>query len=162
MWSCDEVLERLAPDVEHGVGADQRVAQRAGLLGEEVLGLRAVLGRGEVEIERDAHQLVLADGVAGAAAAVGDVGLDRPEVPAAVEDHGQRLGEAERRDSQGDRGRGLGVDQRSLEEVVCVFVHVRASQRRVSVLVRYIITASRSEYATADWTGRRNGYRRPP
>ena len=88
-----EVLERLAPDVEHGVGADQRVAQRAGLLGEQVLGLLAVLGRGQVEVARDAHQLVLADGVAGAAAAVGDVGLDRPEVLAAVEDHGQRLGQ---------------------------------------------------------------------
>ena len=75
--------------------------------------------------QRDAHQLVLADGVAGAAAAVGDVGLDRPEVLAAVEDHGQRLGEAQRRDPQGDRGGGLGVDQCPLEQVVCVFsVHV--------------------------------------
>ena len=94
MWSCAEVLERLAPDVEHGVGADQRVAQRAGLLGEQVLGLLAVLGGGEVEVARHAHQLVLADRVAGAAAAVGDVGLDRPEVAAAVEDDRQRLATA--------------------------------------------------------------------
>ena len=79
-WSCARSSQRLAPDVEHGVGADQRVAQRGGLLGEEVLGLLAVLGGGEVEVAGHAQQLVLADGVAGAAAAVGDVGLDRPEV----------------------------------------------------------------------------------
>ena len=90
----------------------------AGLLGEEVLGLCAVLGRGQVEIERDAHQLVLADGVTGAAAAVGDVGLDRPEVLAAVEYHGQGLGQRERRDAQGDRCGRLGIDEGSLEQVV--------------------------------------------
>ena len=31
----------------------------------------------------------------------------------------------------------------------------------VSVFVSNIITARRSEYATVDWPGRRNGYRRP-
>ena len=152
-----EVLERLAPDVEHRVRPDECVTERAGLLGEQQLGLLAVLGRGQVEVERHPHQLVLADGVTGSAPAVGDVGLDRPEVLAAVEDHGQRLGEAEWRDAQGDRGGSFRIDQCALEQVVGVFVHVRASQRRVSVLVPNIITASRSEYATADWTVRRNG-----
>ena len=130
----DEVLERLAPDVEHRVGADEGISQRAGLLGEEVFGLGAILGGGQVEVQRDAHQLVLADGLAGAPSAMRDVGLDRPEVLPAVEDHGQCLGEAQRRDSQGDGGRGPRVDQRSLEQVVCVFsVHLVRPVRIVGV-----------------------------
>ena len=43
-WLWARSLERLAPDVEHRVGADQRVAHRGGLLGVQVLGLLAVLG----------------------------------------------------------------------------------------------------------------------
>ena len=77
-----EILERLAPDVEHGVGGLERVAQRRGLLGVELLGRLAILGAGQVEVAGHAQQLVGADGAAGAAAAVGDVGLDRAEVGA--------------------------------------------------------------------------------
>ena len=117
-----EVLERLAPDVEHGVGADQRVAQRGGLLGVERLGLVAVLGGPEVEVARHAQQLAGRDRRAGAAAAVGDVGLDRAEVPPAVEDDGQRVAQREAGDAQGDGGRGLGVDERPPEQIVGVVV----------------------------------------
>ena len=87
------VLERRAPDVEHGVGGLERVAHRGRLLGVEVLGLVAVLGAREVEVAGHAQQLAGGDRGAGAAPAVGDVGLDRPEVATAVEDHGQRLAE---------------------------------------------------------------------
>ena len=89
-----------------------------GLLLEQVLGLRAVAGLGQVQVARDAQQLVLADRVSGPATAVGDVGLDRPEVLAAVEDDGQGLGQRERRDAQGDRCGRLGIDEGSLEQVV--------------------------------------------
>ena len=64
---------------------------------------------------------VLADGIAGTAPAVGDVGLDRARGPCGRgKQPGQCLGKAQGRDAQGDRGRGLGVDERSLEQVVCV------------------------------------------
>ena len=117
-----EVLERLAPDVEHGVGADERVAQRGGLLGVERLGLLAVLGRAEVEVARDAQQLARGDRRAGAAAAVGDVGLDRAEVAAAVEDDRQRVAQREALDAQRDGSRRLGVDERPAEQIVGVVV----------------------------------------
>ena len=119
-----EILQRLAPDVEHRVGRLERVAHRAGLLGVEALGLVAVLGRGEVEVARDAQQLVGRDGGARAAPAVGDVGLDRAEVAAAVEDHGEGLAQRQAAHPQGDRCRSLGVDQRSAEQLVgWVLVH---------------------------------------
>ena len=119
-----EVLQRLAPDVEHGVGRLERVAQRAGLLGVELLGLLAVLGGGEVEVAGNAHQLVGRDGRARPAPAVGDVGLDRAEVAAAVEDHGERLAQRQPHDAQRDRCRCVGVDQRSAEQLVGrVLVH---------------------------------------
>ena len=57
-----QVLERLAPDVEHGVGGLERVAQRGRLLGVEVLGLVAVLRARQVEVARHAQQLVGGDG----------------------------------------------------------------------------------------------------
>ena len=119
-----EVLERLPPDVEHGVGGRERVAQRRGLLGVELLGLLAVDGAGEVEVARDAQELVGGDGRAGAAPAVGHVRLDRAEVAAAVEDHGQRLAQGQAHDAQRDRCRGVGVDQCPAEQLVgFVLVH---------------------------------------
>jgi hypothetical protein len=117
-----QVLERLAPDLEDGVGADQRVAHRRGLLGVQPLGLLAVLGGAEVEVAGDAHQLPGADRRAGPAAAVRHVGLDRAEVPPAVEDHRQRVAERERRDPQRDRGRRLRVDQGPAKKIVGVVV----------------------------------------
>ena len=123
-----EVLERLAPDGEHGVGAEQGVAQRAGLLGVERLGLLAVARRGEVEVAGHAQQLVGADGAAGPAAAVGDVGLDRPEVAPAVEDDRELLAEREAADPQGDGRRGVLVDQGPAKQFVGeVVVHASSS-----------------------------------
>ena len=120
-----EVLERLAPDVEHGVGAEQGVAQRAGLLGVQGLGLLAIARAREVEVAGDAQQVVGADGAARAAAAVGDVGLDRPEVAAAVEDDRELLAEREPAHPQGDRRRGILVDQGPAEQFVGeMVVHV--------------------------------------
>ena len=113
-----KVLERFAPDVQDRVRAHQGVAQRTRLFGEQVLRLGAILGRGQVQIARHAHQLVLAERVAGTAAAMGDVRLDRPEVLAPVEDHRQLLRERERRDPQGHRGRRLRVDQCPPQEIV--------------------------------------------
>ena len=84
-------LERLAPDVEHGVGADQRVAQRGGLLGVEALGVGAVVGLGEVDVARHPQQLVGAERGRRCHGAGGDIGLDRAEVAAAVEDDGDGL-----------------------------------------------------------------------
>ena len=62
-----------------------------------------------------------ADRVAGPAPAVGDVGLDRPEVATAVEDDGERVAERQPRDPQRDRRRGLGLDQRPSQQVVGVW-----------------------------------------
>ena len=45
-----EIRQRLAPDVEHGVGADQRVTQRGRLIDVQLLGLGPVLGVRQVEI----------------------------------------------------------------------------------------------------------------
>ena len=87
----DQVLQRLAPDREHRVGAHERVAQGARLLGVERLGLLAILRGAEVEVAGHAHQLVGGHGRAGAAPAVGDVGLDGPEIAPAVEHDGERL-----------------------------------------------------------------------
>ena len=120
-----EVLERLAPDVEHGVGAEQGVAQRAGLFRVERLGLLAVARGGEVEVARHAQQLVGRDGAARPAAAVGDVGLDRAEVAPAVEDDRELLAERQPADPQGDRRRGVLVDQGPAEQFVGeMVVHV--------------------------------------
>jgi hypothetical protein len=116
--AAGQLLERLAPDVEHRVGPHQRIAQRGGLLGVQVLRLLAVLGGGEVELARHAQQLVARDGRAGSAAAVGDVGLDRAEVAAAVEDDGQLLAEREPRHPQRDRCGGLRVQEGPPEDLV--------------------------------------------
>src|SRR2546430_11037426 len=59
--------------------SEDGVAQRAGLLGVELLGLLAVDGLGEIEVAGDAQELVGAHRRAGAAAAVRDVGLDGAE-----------------------------------------------------------------------------------
>ena len=119
-----EVLERLAPDREHGVGGGERVAQRAGLLGVEALGLLAVARAGEVEVARHPQQLLRGDRAAGPALAVGDVGLDRAEVAAAVEDDGQRLAQRQPSDPERDRSRSVLIDQGPAQEVVGVVVHV--------------------------------------
>jgi hypothetical protein len=113
-----QILQRRAPEVEHGVGGLERIAERAGLLGVQTLGLVAVLRGREVEIAGDAHQLVGANGRARPAPAVGDVGLDRPEVAAAVEHDGQRFAEGQAHDPQRDGGRRVCVDQRSAEQLV--------------------------------------------
>ena len=112
--------ERAGPDGEDGVGGDDRVAQRARLLGVELLGLVARAGLGEVEVAGNAQQLGGADGRAGDAAAVGDVRLQRAEVAAAVEDHGQGVRQREIGDLQRDGRTGLGVDERALQQVVGV------------------------------------------
>ena len=120
-----QVLERLAPDVEHGVGAEQRVAQRAGLLRVERLGLVAVARAGEVEVAGHAQQILGRDGAARPAAAVGDVGLERAEVAAAVEDDRELLAEREAGDPERDRSRGVLIDQGPAEQFVGeMVVHV--------------------------------------
>ena len=67
--AADQLAERFAPDVEHDVGADQRVAQRGGLLDVQPLGVLAVVGVGEVEVAGNAQQLAGGDRAAGATAA---------------------------------------------------------------------------------------------
>jgi len=49
---------------------------------------------------------------------VGDVGLDRAEVAAAVEDDGQRLGEWEASNLERDRSRRPRVEQSAGEELI--------------------------------------------
>ena len=88
------------------------------LLGVEVLGLVAVLRLGEVEVAGDAQQLVGRHRGPGAAPAVGDVGLDRAEIAAAVEDDGERVAERQAAHPQRDGGGRVGVDQRSPEQLV--------------------------------------------
>ena len=88
---------------EHGVGGGQRVAQVAGLLGVELLGLLAVARGAEIEVAGDPQQLVGGDGAARPARAVGDVGLDRAEVAAAVEDDRQRVAQRQPADPERDR-----------------------------------------------------------
>ena len=120
-----QVLERLAPDVEHGVGAEQGVAQRARLLRVERLGLVAIARAGEVEVAGDAQQVLGRDGAARAAATVGDVGLDRAEVAAAVEDDRELLAERKAGDPERDRSRGVLIDQGPAEQFVGeMVVHV--------------------------------------
>jgi hypothetical protein len=110
-----QVLERLAPHGEHGVGGHDRVAQRPGLRRVELLGLEAVARVAEVEVARHAQQRVGSDLRAGAEAAVGDVGLDRAEVAAAVEDDRQSVAGRQRAHLEGDRsGRG-GVEERAAQ-----------------------------------------------
>jgi len=113
-----DVRERLAPDLEHRVGAHQRVAHRPRLLGVQALGLVAVLRLGEVEVARDAQQLGRAHGLAGAVVAGRDVGLDRAEVAPAVEDHRDLLADRQAANAEGDGGRCLGVDQGPPKQVV--------------------------------------------
>ena len=57
---------------------------------------------------------------------MGDVGLDRAEVGAAVEDDGERVRERQAVDLQRDGDRGLGVDERTAQEVVGVVLRVWA------------------------------------
>ena len=111
-------LERLAPDVEHGVGADQRVAQRGGLLGVEALGVGAVVGLGEVDVARHPQQRIGAERGAGAMVAGGDVGLDRAEVAAAVEDDGDGLRQRQVAHLQRNRNGGLLVHECAAQQVV--------------------------------------------
>ena len=93
--AAGEIRQRLAPHVEHGVGADQRVAQRRRLLDVELLGAVAVLGVGEVEVAGHAQQLAGRDGRARRRGCRGDVGLQRAEVAPAVEDDRHRLAEGQ-------------------------------------------------------------------
>ena len=111
-------LQRLAPDRQDRVGGQQRIAQGARLLGVGLLGLAARLGVAEVEIAGDAQQLVGADRAARAPRAVGDVGLDRAEIGAPVEDDGQRLAEGEPVHAQGNGDRSVRVDQRPPQELL--------------------------------------------
>ena len=82
-----------------------RVAQVAGLVAVEPPRLVAVGGVGEVEVARHPQQLVAGDRRAGAVAAERDVGLDRREVAAAVEDDRQLVAQREAVDPHRDRGR---------------------------------------------------------
>jgi hypothetical protein len=119
-----EVGERVAPDREHGVGGGEGVAQRHRLLGVQPLGLVAVLGLAEVEVARDAQQLVGGQRGAGAVGAARDIGLDAAEVPPAVEDHGHRLAQGKAADPHCDRGRCAGLQECPTKEFVGV-VHVQ-------------------------------------
>ena len=114
------LLQRLAPDGEHGVGRQQRVAQHAGLLGVGLLGLAARAGVAEVEVAGDAQQLVGPDRAARAARTVRDVGLDRPQVGAPVEDDGQRLGQGQPAHAHGHGDRRFGVDEGPAQQLVGV------------------------------------------
>ena len=138
----DDRLQRPAPDRQHGVGGQQRVAQRAGLLGVGLLGLVARRGVAEIEVARHAQELVGADRAARAARPVGDVGLDRAEVGAAVEDDGQGLGEREAAHPHRDGRGGLGVDERAPQQIVGV-----VANRSLLVLHRSSLRAGRSGYA---------------
>ncbi|MGH2498994.1 MAG: hypothetical protein ACRDF0_02705 [Candidatus Limnocylindria bacterium] len=121
-----QVLQRLAPDVEHGVGAHERVAHGGGLLGVQVLGLVAILGGGKVEVARYAEQLVGTDRRAGAATAVRHIGLDRAEVPPAMEDDRQLVAEGQPCDAQGDRGGCLPVEEGPPKKLVGVLAVVHS------------------------------------
>ena len=112
--------QRLAPDGEHGVGGDERVAQRARLGRVELLGRVAVLGVGEVEVARHAQQVAGAHRGPRAEPAVRHVRLDRAQVAAAVEDDGQRVAQRERPDLERDRGGVCRVDQGPPEELVAM------------------------------------------
>ena len=119
-WASAISLQRLAPDGEHGVGRQQRVAQHAGLLGVGLLGLVAGAGVAEVEVAGDAQQLVGADRAARAARTVRDVGLDRPQVGAPVEDDRQRVGQGQAAHAHGHGDRCLGVDEGPAQQLVGV------------------------------------------
>ena len=118
-----QVLERLLPHREHRVGRLECVAQRAGLLGVELLGLVAVARGGEIQVAGHAQQLVRPHRAARAALAVGDVGLDRAEVAAAVEDDRERVAQRQPADPERDRSRSILIDQGPAKEVVGVVVH---------------------------------------
>jgi hypothetical protein len=105
---------------QDGVRGEQRVAQRGGLRGVELLGLAPRVRVGQVEVARHAQEVRRRHRVAGAVAAVGHVGLHRPQVAPPVEDDGQRLAQREAADAQGDGGRRLGLEERSPQEVVGV------------------------------------------
>ena len=143
--------QRLAPDVEHGVGAHQRVAHGGGLLGVEALGLVAVLGLAEVEVAGHAQQLVGSHRGARAQAALGDVGLDRPEVAAAVEDHRDGVADGQPVDPQRHGSRGRVVQQGTPKElipvpVVMAFVLHRPSLVRDAMPMCTGITRRNAEY----------------
>ncbi len=116
--AADEVAQRLAPHLEHRVGADERVAQRGRLLDVEALGLRTILGVGEIEIARHPQQLAGRHRRAGGAAAAGHVRLQRPEIGPAVEDHRHRLAQRETVDPQRDRHRRRVVEQRPAQQLL--------------------------------------------
>ena len=69
------------------------------------VGVRPVVGVGQVEVARDAQQLVRGDRRAGASAAAGDVGLQRAQVSPAMEDDGDRVAERKTPDLERDRHR---------------------------------------------------------
>ena len=113
--ASDQVSQRLAPHVEDDVGADERVAERRGLLEVQPLCVLAVLGIAEIEIAGNAQQLVRGHGSPRPAGATGDVRLQRAEITASVEDHGHRFAQRKPVDPQRDRDRGGVVEQRAAQ-----------------------------------------------
>ena len=59
--AAEQLTERLAPDIEHHVGADERVSQRGRLLDVQALGIRAIAGVGQVQVARHSEQLARGD-----------------------------------------------------------------------------------------------------
>jgi hypothetical protein len=116
--------ERLVPDREHGVGGDHRVAQVGGLVAVQAPRLASVGGLREVEVAGNPQELVAGDRAARPVAAERDVGLDRREVAAAVEDDRQLVAERKAVDAQRDGGRPGLIDQRAPEQILCVPVRL--------------------------------------
>ena len=133
--------ERLAPDRQHRVGRDHGVAQVARLVAVEAARLDAVGGVGEVEVAWHPQQRVARDRGAGAVAAERDVGLDRREVAAAVEDQRQLVAQREAVDPHRHRGRARLVEQRAPEKLLCRGSPSRGARswlslhRRVGVMI---------------------------
>ena len=121
------------------VSAPSRASRSAPrLLRVERLGLVAVARAGEVEVAGDAQQVLGRDGAARPAAAVGDVGLDRAEIAAAVEDDRELLAEREAGDPERDRSRGVLIDQGAAEQFVGeMVVHVPSYRQFADPIVTH-------------------------
>ena len=113
-----KLAEWLPPDREHRVRGSQGLAQDARLLAVELLGVAARLRVREVEVAGDAQQLVRVERLARGVLAERDVGVDRREVAAAVEDDRQLTAERQAVHAHRDRGRLLLVDQRAAQQLV--------------------------------------------
>ena len=110
--------EGRPPHREDRVGGDERIAQRPRLVAVEPLGVVAVGGLSEVEVARHAQELVAADRLAAAVGPQRDVGLDRGEVAAGVEDDRQLVAEGEALDPHRDRRRPRLVEQRAPQKLL--------------------------------------------